>query len=572
MEIFDAVVIGSGFGGSVVTARLAEAHQRVCLLERGRAYAPGTFPRGPHATASNFWAPDHGLYGMFDVWSFSELDAVVCSGLGGGSLIYANVLLRKPENWFPQGDAPEGSGEHWPIGYKELVGHYEKVERTMGVQRYPTDHEPYRSTPKTLAMQEAARRLGLDWELPHLAVTFGNPGETPVPGVPVAGGAENRYGVPRYTCRLVGECDIGCNFGSKNTLDLTYLSTAEMKHGAVLRTGCEVKSFTPTSDGFLISYLDRRLDPAEGDRAEGERDTPVPHVVRAHRLILAAGALGTPYLLLRNRSQLPDLGPALGTRFSGNGDFLGFVFKARDRHGGQDTPRLLHPSFGPVITSAMRSPDRLDGGTGRGFFIEDAGYPDFINWLVEQNALTASGHVLRFLLRRGWSRLSHSPRSEVGRQLSGALSKGLFTATSLPLLGMGRDMPTGRMRLRDGYLDLDWDTAASDAYLHRMNGTMRALSSALGGCYASDPLSYLNRLITVHPLGGAPMGRNRQEGVVDSYGRVYGCPGLSIVDGSIMPGPVGANPSLTIAALADRAADAVIDDLDAGKRRSRTRR
>ncbi|MEU6589972.1 GMC family oxidoreductase [Streptomyces sp. NPDC046881] len=567
MESFDAVVIGSGFGGSVMTARLAEAHKRVCLLERGRAYAPGTFPRGPHATASNFWAPDHGLYGMFDVWSFSELDAVVCSGLGGGSLIYANVLLRKPENWFPQDDALAGSGEYWPIGYKELVAHYERVEQAMGVQRYPTDHEPYRSTPKTLAMQEAAQRLGLEWELPHLAVTFGNPGEKPVPGVPVAGGAENRYGVPRYTCRLVGECDIGCNFGSKNTLDLTYLGTAEQKHGAVLRTGCEVKSFTPTSDGFLISYLDRRLD-----RAEGERDTAVPRVVRAHRLILAAGALGTPYLLLRNRSRLPDLGPALGTRFSGNGDFLGFVLKSRQRDGGQETPRLLHPSFGPVITSAMRSPDRLDGGTGRGFFIEDAGYPDFINWLVEQNALTASGHVLRFLLRRGWSRLTHSPRSEVGRQLSDALSKGLFTATSLPLLGMGRDMPTGRMRLRDGHLDLDWDTAASDAYFHRMNGTMRALSSALGGCYASDPLSYLNRLITVHPLGGAPMGRNRQEGVVDSYGRVYGCPGLSIVDGSIMPGPVGANPSLTIAALADRAADAVIDDLDAEKRRSPARR
>ncbi|MBV6699990.1 GMC family oxidoreductase [Kitasatospora aureofaciens] len=207
----------------------------------------------------------------------------------------------------------------------------------------------------------------------------------------------------------------------------------------------------------------------------------------------------------------------------------------------------------------MRMPDRLDGGSGRGFFIEDAGYPDFVNWLVEQNALTMSKHVLRFLLRRGWSRLSHSPRSEVGRQLSGVVGKGLLTATSLPLLGMGRDVPNGRMRLRDGYLDLDWDTAASDAYFDRVNRTMRELSSTLGGRYASDPLSYLNRLITVHPLGGAPMGRNREEGVVNSYGEVYGCPGLSIADGSIMPGPVGSNPSLTIAALADRSADRIID-------------
>ncbi|MGW1290434.1 GMC family oxidoreductase, partial [Streptomyces sp. NPDC002586] len=390
------------------------------------------------------------------------------------------------------------------------------------------------------------------------AVTFHNPHQDPVPGVPIEGGEKNRYGVPRYTCRLVGECDLGCNFGSKNTLDLTYLSSLE-QHDAVICTGCEVKSFAPTPDGFLINYLDRQ------DGVAGMTDG-VRRVVRARRLILAAGALGTPYLLMRNRSQFPNLSPALGTRFSGNGDFLGFVFKAREQHEGWATPRLLNPSFGPVITSAMRMPDQLDGGSGRGFFIEDAGYPDFVNWLVEQNALTASKHVLRFLLRRGWSHLTRSPRSEVGRQLSDAMSKGLFTATSLPLLGMGRDVPTGRMRLRDGYLDLEWDTAASDAYFGRMNQTMRELSSALGGCYASDPLAYLNRLITVHPLGGAPMGRTPQEGVVNSYGEVYGYPGLSIVDGSIMPGPVGANPSLTIAALADRAAKHMIDDFFPRKR------
>ncbi|MFE1881480.1 GMC oxidoreductase [Streptomyces diastatochromogenes] len=554
MDFFDAVVIGSGFGGSVTASRLAEAGMRVCVLERGKAYPPGEFPRGPHATAANFWAPDHGLYGMFDVWSFSDLDAVVCSGLGGGSLIYANVLLRKPRSWFPQDDCCAANGEYWPISYDDLVPHYERVETAMGVQIYPTEHEPYRSTPKTAAMREAAHALGLEWQRPPLAVTFGNPGEKPVPGVPIVDGEKNLHEVPRYTCRLVGECDIGCNFGSKNTLDLTYLSTAEQQ-GAELRTGCEVQSFEHTRDGFTISYLDRRLD-----RPEGARGSPERHVVGAHRLVLAAGALGTPYLLLRNRSAFPGISPTLGTHFSGNGDFLGFVFKARDGHGGSGAPRLMDPSFGPVITSAMRMPDLLDGGTGRGFFIEDAGYPDFLNWLVEENVLTMSNRVLRFLLHRGWSQLTRSPKSGVGRELSGALSKGMLTATSLPLLGMGRDVPNGKMRLRDGYLDLHWDTAASAAYFDRMNRTMRELSGTLGGRYAPDPLSYLNRLITVHPLGGAPMGRNREEGVVNSYGQVYGCEGLSIADGSIMPGPVGSNPSLTIAALADRAAGHIIDE------------
>ncbi|MBV6701589.1 GMC family oxidoreductase N-terminal domain-containing protein [Kitasatospora aureofaciens] len=340
MDFFDAVVVGSGFGGSVMAFRLAEAGKSVCLLERGKAFPPGSFPRGPHATAANFWAPDHGLYGMFDVWSFSDLDAVVCSGLGGGSLIYANVLLRKPENWFPQDDSAGADGEYWPITYDQLVPHYKQVETVMGVQAYPSHGEPYRSTPKTAAMREAAHLLGLDWELPPLAVTFGNPGQQPVPGVPILGGEQNLHGVPRYTCRLVGECDLGCNFGSKNTLDLTYLSAAK-RHGAVLRTGCEVRSFERTADEFAISYLKRPLDGDEDGPDHAERC-----VVRARRLILAAGALGTPYLLLRNRSAVPRISPTLGTHFSGNGDFLGFVFQAWEKRGGAEAPRLLDPSFG----------------------------------------------------------------------------------------------------------------------------------------------------------------------------------------------------------------------------------
>ncbi|MEU7075173.1 GMC family oxidoreductase [Streptomyces narbonensis] len=553
MDVFDAVVVGSGFGGSVTAFRLAEAKLDVCVLERGKPFPPGSFPRSPHEAAKNFWDPESRLYGMYDMWSFSKLDALVCSGLGGGSLIYANVLIRKPESWFVH-ESFDGGYEHWPVTRADLDSHYQCVEDMLDAQPYPFDVKPYKDTPKTRAMEEAAAQLGLEWELPKLAVSFGNPA---VPGAPIEGGEDNLHGAPRHTCRLVGECDLGCNFGSKNSLDLTYLSAAR-KLGADIRTHCEVRSFEPVPQGFLVTYIRHDTSDTADPLAP-----PELHTLRAKRLILSAGALGTTYLLLRNRSAFPALGPALGTRFSGNGDFLGLVLKARERsrtRPGETEPRLLKPSFGPVITSAMRvERDENDEGA-RGAYIEDAGYPEFLNWLVEHNVLTMSNRVGRFLLRRGWSQLTGTARSRVGRQLGDAMGKGLFTATSMPLLGMGRDVPNGRMFLRDGHLDLDWEPAASDPYFRQMNKTMQRISQSVGGRYASNPLWWLNRLITVHPLGGAPMGRHAQEGVVDSFGRVYGYPGLSIADGSVMPGPVGPNPSLTIAALADRSAVRMIED------------
>ncbi|WP_221889701.1 GMC oxidoreductase [Streptomyces sp. WAC06614] len=558
MDDFDVVVVGSGFGGSVTAFRLAEAGLRVCLLERGKPFPPGSFPRDPHEAAKNFWDPDSRLYGMYDLWSFSKLDALVCSGLGGGSLIYANVLIRKPESWFVH-EAFDGGYENWPVTRAELDPHYDRVERMMGAQRYPFEVAPYRDTPKTLAMQEAAARLGLPWELPLLAVSFGDP---PVPGAPIEGGEDNLHHSPRTTCRLVGECDVGCNSGSKNSLDFTYLSAAD-RLGAEIRTLCEVRSFERTSQGFLVSYV-AHGDPGPGAEPRDPHAPPVRRTIRSRRLVLSAGTLGTGYLLLRNRSAFPGLSPALGSRFSGNGDFLGMVFKARRPHPdrpGETVPRLLEPSFGPVITSAMFMDRREDGDAPvRGFYIEDAGYPEFLNWLVEHNVLTLSHRVGRFLLRRGWSQLTRTAKSRVGRQVGEALGKGLLTATSMPLLGMGRDVPDGRMFLRDGHLDLDWRPAASDRYFRQMNATMQRVSHSLGGGYASNPLWWLNRLITVHPVGGAPMGRTAREGVVDPFGRVYGCPGLSIADGSVLPGPVGPNPSLTIAALADRSAERIVED------------
>jgi cholesterol oxidase len=543
-EHFDTVIVGSGFGASVVAYRLAEAGRQVCVLERGRAYPPGSFPRSPRDIARNLWDPPTGLFGMFDMWSFRGTESLVSSGLGGGSLIYANVLLRKPPEWFAD-PLPDGGSRPWPISYEHLESHYDAVEVILGAQRYPFEFAPYVHTPKTIAMKEAADCLGFDWQLPKLAVTFGNPGRPPAPGEPIRG-AFNLHRSRRETCRLCGECDIGCNYGSKNTLDFTYLSRAKAHH-AEIRTLAEVRRFEPLEKGgYRVEYIEH----------EPERDCARPaealthRIVTANRLVLGAGTFGSTYLLLRNRSAFPRLSSTLGTRFSGNGDLLTFLRNARIQVHGGSIPRWLNPGFGPVITSAIPVKD---------FYIEDGGNPQFLNWLDEaRGALTVGRRGAAFGLRRLIAHARGTPRSNVSADVAKLFGGGVRSSTWLPMLAMGRDVPDGVMRLKAGDLDLDWTMRSSSAYFARVEDALRQIAHVLGANLQRWPLRLFQRVITVHPLGGCPMGADDEDGVVDHRGEVFGYPGLYVVDGSVMRGPVGPNPSLTIAAFADRAAEGML--------------
>ena len=550
-EQADAVVIGSGFGGAVAAYRLAQAGLSVILLERGGAYPPHSFPRTPAEMSRAFWDPARGRYGMFNVWRFSHCDSVVSSGLGGGSLINANVLMRKDEHWFVQDDPlPRGGYESWPVTRADLDPHYDEVERMLGATPYPLDVDPYSATLKTRAMRDAAAELGLPWQLPPLAVSFAPaPGSVPGPGLPIVDpDYGNLHGRQRTTCRLCGECNIGCNAGAKNSLDHTYLSAAR-HHGADLRTGHEVRAIRPrAAGGYDVDYI--RHAPVDGT---GPADATARRTgtIACRRLVLAAGTYGTSYLLLRNRASFPGLSAALGTRFSGNGDVMSFLVRTRDRR----RHRPLDGSYGPVITSAMRLGDDHDGaaGHGRGGYIQDGGYPAFIDWLLEAADVPGnSRRIARLLAGRVLAVAAQAPDAGLARRVSGLIGTDTLSASFLPLLGMGRDVPDGVLRLRGDRLDLAWSTASSEPYFERVATTMRRIAGVLGGRVIASPMGLRKRIVTVHPVGGAPMGRHSAVGVCDPYGEVFGYPGLYIADGAAMPGPVGVNPSLTIAALADR--------------------
>lgn len=550
-EFVDALVVGSGFGGSVAAYRWAAAGKSVVVMERGRPYPPGSFARSPAEMGRNFWDPSEAMYGLFDAWTFRGMEGVVSSGLGGGSLIYANVLLRKDPQWFVHhSPLPGGGYEHWPFSRADLEPHYDNVEQMLQPVPYP-----YLETLKTKAMKETAEALGLEYQRPPIAVAFaGTPGGPVARQLPIEPAAYgNLHGASRFTCVLCGECDIGCNLGAKQTLDHTYLSAAQ-HDGADIRTLHEVRGIRPLPEGgYEVRYV------VHTDDGQGASTRSLPEqLIRCGELILAAGTFGTTFLLLRSRASLPGLSRALGSRFSGNGDLLTLLMGARTQDG---RPRLVNANSGPVITSAIRVPDRADGDehAGRGYYIEDAGYPAFANWLVESGQLRAvTKRTLKLAQRLMLDRLLSTQRSNISADVAAVLGDGRLSSSSLPLLGMGRDIPDGMMSLKKGRLAINWTLATSTDYFSSMRQNMMRMADHLGADFHDNPLWWTNRVITVHPLGGAPSGRHAGEGVCDSFGEVFGHPGLHVLDGSAMPGPVGANPALTIAAFSDRACDRML--------------
>jgi cholesterol oxidase len=452
----------------------------------------------------------------------------------------------------------DGGHESWPVTREDLEPHYDAVQLMQQPQRFPLGAgRPYSTTRKTLAMLEAANKMKLPAMMPPLAVTFAaSDGQPARPGEPFSDGSDNLHGAPRSTCRLCCECDLGCNYGAKNTLDFTYLSAA-VRHSAQIRTCCEARTVARLDGGgYRIGYKQhlaaraghpaRLLDPTEDPRRS----------VTASDVVLAAGAVATPHLLLSNRAGLPGLSPALGTRASGNGDYLGWIRDCRLANG--DGWRYLNPSRGPVITASI-SVSAEASASGREFLIQDAGAPDFADWMWQ--ATEFPGDLLRTtgsLLRRLIDRLRGPRRTHASAIVEELLGDAHASAAMMPVLAMGRDVPGGRYRLEGSQLELDFDVSRSDEYYDGVRARLHELARELGGKFVADPLDLLGRAVSVHMVGGCPMSDDPRLGVVDAWGRVYGHPGLWIADGSVMPGPVGVNPSFTIAAMADRFADALL--------------
>lgn len=519
---FDAIVVGSGFGGAVTAARLAEARWRVLVLERGRRWTPATMPRGP----GDAWFYDvdqpERQNGWLDLRWFGDMSVAMGAGVGGGSLVYGNVSIVPPREAF---------AAHWPreISFEGLQPYYDTVGRMLGVQEMPAHQVP----PRYHLMKKGAQAIGAAGRFRDvpLAVTF-DPEWTREQPEPYADDKSRRFinafGREQGTCTHCGFCCSGCHLQAKNTLDLNYLAVAE-DHGADIRPLHVVQAVAPIPGGYRVQALD----------VHGGQRRPVSFTAR--KVVLAAGSLGSTEILLRSRDEygyLPNVSTLLGQGWSSNGDFVSFsVHKEK-----------LLPTRGPTISCAI---DFLtgEGYEGARIFVEDGALGD-----VPKAYLTHALFKARRWLSAGWYvRLFTHLLRQVAR---------LNTAEhTMAWFAQSVDASNGYMTLRRPWyapwrrrLHLVWDITPSETTFRRVNALHKRLAAANQARFTLTLPTWtlLRDLATPHPLGGCRMADSPREGVVDHRGEVFGYPGLYVADGAIIPFALGINPSRTIAALAER--------------------
>lgn len=555
---YEAIVIGTGFGGAISACRLSKQWPGggVLILERGRRYPKGSFPRTPHDMSQAFWnvpeephprpldVENNGSTGLFDIRDYAEIDVVLCAGYGGGSLIYANVFMEPPVEVFD---------ERWPATCKkdQLQPYYKVAKEVLGSRPIPQNDDPRRRVQRTEVFQRVAREMGRDSELVDLNVFFGNDFAKPLA---IGEQDKNRYGATQTSCVYCAECDIGCNTHSKNTLDLNYLFVAEHRYGAEVRTETLVQKIAPLN-------ADGKDDPT-ADGTHGYRvycrsliqgiDTSFV----SQRVVVSAGTLGSTELLLRCKEvfgTLPRLSPRLGQQFSGNGDFLSFVMQGT---------QASNPNYGPVITQRTDFNLFKNFDRDRAFVLEDASYPHLLAWFIEgiKPPLMRARGLKRALLAL-WRGFKHFRGGSVADALHETLTDDVSYDTNV-LLCMGLDRADGEMRLREGRLDVRWKMKSAASLYQAILAAGRAFKASVkAGSFIPLPSWKVGHNVTVHPLGGCVLGDSPTTGVTSaaraSFGQVFNYQGLYVADGALIPTAVGANPTATISALCEMVAEGI---------------
>jgi cholesterol oxidase len=502
---------------------MAEAGRSVAVLERGRRWDRAEFPRAIGQLASDAFWDEGRSHGFLEYAAFRRVDVIQGAGVGGGSLHYFNVNIAADPSIFSSG--------RWPHAITRLVldPYYEVALDMLQSKRLVPPPGRTALPERSVAFLDAARRAGYDTEQVTIAVHASAARVNPITGL------------DQNPCTYCGNCLFGCDIGAKNTLDGNYLALAERVHGAEILPLHVVDGILPiASGGYDVSF--RRLD--EDPAKPGTRG-----VVHARVVVVSAGAIGSTGLLLscRDRTRsLPRLPAALGQRFSLNGELL-----LAYAHG---TASRTDPGLGPPITAraTVRTPGHL-------ITVEDLGLPDSLLWYLEGSLplspgrLRAVASLVVSYAKRTVGLGSRTSRASLELE---SLMSGGRTPHIMPFLGMGTDSSDGEVRLDGDSVDIRWSLARNRKLYREMMDVMRAIGEGAGGQFTTSFLYRwpMRKILTAHPLGGCAMGDDPGASVVNDRGEVWNHPGLYVVDGSMVPTALAVNPSLTIAALAERSA------------------
>lgn len=553
---YDVIVIGSGYGGGIAASRMARTKKKdgsnlsVCLLEKGKEIRPGEYPeKKTEALSQVNLNLKNGLIknetGMFNFHINDDISVLTGCGLGGTSLINANVSLEPEARVFDD--------ERWPQAIRNDKASFDEgVKRAQDMLEptlYPEGKDSYPVLPKTKAMKTSAGFMNTPHKFTPINVTFKD-------GV-------NKVGVEQNKCNNCGDCISGCNHKAKNTTLMNYLPDAK-NHGAEIFTKVAVKYLKQTDDGKWLVYY--RIAGANSEKFDSDE-----MFVTADKVFLGAGTLGSTEILLRSKANGLALSEQLGEQFTGNGDVLGFSFNGNDTINGigfgKNRPGGKVQPVGPCITSVidLREQDLVN----QGMVIEEGSVPGALARIMKgflpvirglSGEDTQSG--IGNFFRKKWRVLVSFVRGPY---------KGALNNTQIYLV-MTHDDGQGKMYLDNDRLKINWDGVGEQEIFQKVSNNLKEATKALGGVYVKNPawtklMDY--NLITVHPLGGAIMADDAAQGVVNHKGQVFSATsgthihqGLYVCDGAVVPMPVGVNPLITISGLAERICNLVVQDND----------
>ncbi|HET6358259.1 GMC family oxidoreductase [Streptomyces sp.] len=529
---YDVIVVGSGFGGSVSALRLTEKGYRVGVLEAGRRFTRETLPKNSWDLRNYLWAPALGLFGIQRIHLLGNVMVLAGAGVGGGSLNYANTLYVPPAAFFE--DPQWKDITDWQ---EELAPYYDQAKRMLGVRLNPT------MTPSDVHLKATAQAMGVgdSFHMAPVGVYFGD-GEdadgttTAKPGQEVDDPYFGGVGPSRKACTECGECMTGCRHGAKNTLNENYLYLAE-KAGAVVHPMTSVVTVTEDSrGGFAVSTL-----PSDNKR-KGQGRT-----FTARRVVIAAGTYGTQTLLhrMKDGGLLPRISPRLGELTRTNSEALVGALTDNRRYRKKHGAEKVDFTRGVAITSSIHPDENTH--------IEPVRYGRGSNAMgsltILQVPYSAHSRVAAWfgnMARHPWLAVrSLSSRRWSERAIIGLVMQSLDN--SLTTYRKPKGIGKGLLTARQGH------GAPNPNQIPEATRAASLLAEEINGYPGSNIGELMGTPLTAHFLGGCPIGASGEEGVIDPYHRLWGHPGISVVDGAAVSANLGVNPSLTITAQAERA-------------------